>query len=399
MSETGNDGDGPSGESIHDTPRPTMPIEFFYTGRTLELTCTALRLAFRRAGEPDAPAFILSDVESGAELVFPAAYQERGKATEIILIVPSRDTYSLGTKTYDRDDFARILAAALTAWCDPPRDRGAPFVDDWPPSKRYVWDIRFEPSEPGEDGLDTDAAMPELKTFKETAATTLQKKRFRPLRWLGMVIAGFFGFSILSVCIHRFVPVPITILMVERAFQGHGIDHRWVGSQDISDNLKAAVIASEDSKFCSHHGFDVDAIKKAERYNATHRRTRGASTISQQTAKNVFLWPDRSWVRKGFEVWYTFLIEHLWPKERIMTVYLNSVEWAPGVYGAEAASQHYFHHSAKTLNSAEAAKLAAILPSPLKYKTTGHYVMRQSGRIQARARVVDNSGYDECAVE
>ena len=236
----------------------------------------------------------------------------------------------------------------------------------------------------------------------ETATIIPEKKRkFRPLRFFGLCIAGFFAFSILSVCIHRFVPVPITILMIERAIQGNGLDHRWVGANDISDNLKVAVIASEDEKFCTHHGFDVEAIKKAQAYNATHTRTRGASTISQQTAKNVFLWPDRSWVRKGFEVYYTFLIEHLWPKERIMTVYLNSIEWAPGVYGAEAASQHWFHHSARTLSKAEAAKLAAILPNPIKMKASGgsRYVSSRSGHIQAAARAVDYQGIDTCATD
>ena len=122
-----------------------------------------------------------------------------------------------------------------------------------------------------------------------------------------------------------------------------------------------------------------------------------ASTISQQTAKNVFLWPSRSWTRKGFEVWYTFLIEHLWTKERIMEVYLNSVEWGPGVYGAESASQYWFHHSAQSLSSAEASKLAAILPDPDKWKAvgSGHYVSKRSGSIQARAR----SASDGCTVD
>jgi monofunctional biosynthetic peptidoglycan transglycosylase len=226
------------------------------------------------------------------------------------------------------------------------------------------------------------------------------KKRLPIFKWLGMAVGGFLIFSILSVAVHRFVPVPITILMIERLAQGNGIDHRWVSGDKISDNLKAAVIAAEDAKFCKHDGFDVEAIQKAEKYNATHKKKRGASTISQQTAKNVFLWPDRSWVRKGFEVYYTFLIEHMWPKDRIMTVYLNSVEWGPGIYGAEAASQHWFHHSAATLSKAEAAKLAAILPSPLKWKAagSGKYVVKRSGKIQA-ARMIDNSGFDVCAVD
>ena len=263
------------------------------------------------------------------------------------------------------------------------------------------------------DGLDagtmydvTPAPQPEPEVSQPpepivVAPVMPPKKRFRPFRMIAMIIGGFLAFSILSVAIHRFVPVPVTILMIERLAQGNGLDHRWVGASKISDNLKAAVIASEDAKFCTHDGFDYAAIKKAEQYNATHKKKRGASTISQQTAKNVFLWPDRSWVRKGFEVYYTFLIEHMWPKDRIITVYLNSVEWGPGIYGAEAASQHWFQHSAATLSKAEAAKLAAILPSPLKWKAVGSskYVTRRSGSIQSRANVVANDGYDTCAVD
>ncbi len=234
-----------------------------------------------------------------------------------------------------------------------------------------------------------------------TPAPRRPKKPLPWLKWIALSIGGFLVFSVLSVAVHRFVPVPVTILMVERLALAHGIDHRWVSGDRISDNLKAAVIAAEDAKFCKHDGFDMDAIAKAEKYNATHKKKRGASTISQQTAKNVFLWPDRSWIRKGFEVYYTFLIEHMWPKDRIMTVYLNSVEWGPGIYGAEAASQHWFHHSAATLSKAEAAKLAAILPSPLKWKAagSGKYVVKRSGKIQAAARMIDNSGFDVCAVD
>ncbi len=250
------------------------------------------------------------------------------------------------------------------------------------------------------DSEDTGIGQ-EAETIYDTAMIVAPKKRISWPRMLAYAVGGFFAFSILSVAAHRFVPVPVTILMIERLAQGNGIDHRWVPSERISDNLKAAVIAAEDAKFCTHDGFDYDAIKKAEAYNESHKKKRGASTISQQTAKNVFLWPDRSWVRKGFEVYYTFLIEHMWPKERIMEVYLNSVEWGPGIYGAEAASQHWFGHSAANLSGAEAAKLAAILPSPLKWKAThsGKYVAKRSGSIQSRARVVDNSGYDACAVD
>jgi len=224
------------------------------------------------------------------------------------------------------------------------------------------------------------------------------KRKIRWFRLIGLVIAGFFAFSILSVALHRFVPVPVTFLMLQRLTEGRGLDHRWVSADDISPYLKAAVIAAEDAKFCTHDGFDYEAIEKAQKYNARHKRKRGASTISQQTAKNVFLWPSRSWVRKGAEVYYTFLIEVMWPKDRILEVYLNSVEWGPGVYGAESASRYWFGKSAKNLTRAEAARLAAILPSPLKWKAanSGKYVRKRSGSIQSRARVVDAGGYNAC---
>ena len=246
-------------------------------------------------------------------------------------------------------------------------------------------------SQPGPEPQASASANPSVKP----------KRRLPIFKWLAMTAGALIAFSVVQVCVYRFVPVPVTILMLERLAQGNGLDHRWVGADQISDNLKSAVIAAEDAKFCMHDGFDYEAIKKAEAYNATHRKKRGASTISQQTAKNVFLWPSRSWTRKGFEVWYTFLIEHLWTKDRILEVYLNSVEWGPGVYGAESASQYWFHHSARTLSPAEASKLAAILPDPDKWKAvgSGHYVSKRSGSIQARARVVDHSGYDSCAVD
>nr|WP_235075752.1 monofunctional biosynthetic peptidoglycan transglycosylase [Asticcacaulis sp. AC460] len=221
------------------------------------------------------------------------------------------------------------------------------------------------------------------------------------MRWALYVVVGFFTFSILSVAVHRFVPVPVTILMLQRLAEGEGLDHRWVSARDISPNLKMAVVAAEDAKFCTHDGFDFEAIEKAQKYNATHKKKRGASTISQQTAKNVFLWPSRSWVRKGFEVYYTGLIEVMWPKDRILEVYLNSVEWGPGVYGAESASRYWFGKSAKNLTRAEAARLAAILPSPRKWKAarSGKYVQKRSGKIQAAARTFQNGGIDICAAE
>jgi monofunctional glycosyltransferase len=221
----------------------------------------------------------------------------------------------------------------------------------------------------------------------------------QPLRLLGFIIAAFMIFSVTSVIIHRFVPVPLTILMIQRLIEGEGLKAKWRSLDQIDDDLKSAVIAAEDAKFCRHDGFDLEAIKKAQAYNERSKtKKRGASTLSQQTAKNAFLWPQRSWVRKGFEVYYTFLIETLWPKERILEVYLNIAEWGPGVYGAEAASQYWFKKSAKNLTKGEAARLAAILPSPRKWRASrsGPYVAKRSHKINQNARTVARDGLSEC---
>ena len=144
--------------------------------------------------------------------------------------------------------------------------------------------------------------------------------------------------------------------------------HDWVSIDDISKNLQLAVICSEDQNFIKHKGFDVKAIEKAMEHNKKSKRTRGASSISQQTAKNVFLWPQRSWLRKGLETYFTFMIELFWSKKRIMEVYLNSIEMGNGIYGAEAASAYWFKKPASRLTQSEAAAIAAILPNPLKYR-------------------------------
>ena len=184
--------------------------------------------------------------------------------------------------------------------------------------------------------------------------------------------------SIGLVLLYRFVPVYVTPLMlirtVEQLSEGKKVqlEHRWVSINKISRNLSLAVICSEDQNFLNHFGFDVKAIEESVKtsLNSQNRtkRLRGASTISQQTAKNVFLWPDRSWVRKGLEVYFTLLIEITWSKKRILEVYLNSIEMGKGIYGAEAASRHYFGKSAKDLSKRQAAAIAAILPNPREYK-------------------------------
>jgi len=176
------------------------------------------------------------------------------------------------------------------------------------------------------------------------------------------------------VFLYKWVPVPVTPLMFIRSVENFQEDksmnweHDWVSIDHISKNLQLAVICSEDQNFLNHNGFDVKAIEKAYQENKKGKRIKGASTISQQTAKNVFLWPQRSWLRKGFEVYFTFLIETIWTKERTMEVYLNSIEMGHGIYGAQAAANYWHKKPALKLSQYEAASIAAILPNPLKYR-------------------------------
>jgi monofunctional biosynthetic peptidoglycan transglycosylase len=182
----------------------------------------------------------------------------------------------------------------------------------------------------------------------------------------------FVVFTVGLVVIYKFVPVFYTPLMLIRYTEDNSktksIKHDWVAFEDISVHLKKAVICSEDQKFVNHNGFDISAIEKAYENNQKGKRIKGGSTISQQTAKNVFLWPNRSWLRKGLETYFTFLIELIWSKQRILEVYLNSIEMGKGVYGAEAASQYWFKTSAKKLSNYQAAAIAAVLPNPRTYK-------------------------------
>ena len=199
--------------------------------------------------------------------------------------------------------------------------------------------------------------------------------------------------------IYRFVPPPLTVLMAQRLYEGKGLNRRWRPLSQISPRLVRAVIAAEDARFCRHKGFDFEAIGKALENNGRRpNHIRGGSTISQQTAKNVFLWPQRSYVRKGFEAYFTVLIEGLWGKRRIMEVYLNTVEWGPGVYGAEAAARKNFGVGADRLTQAQAARLAAILPSPLKWRAAkpGPYVKRRSRKITAASGTVRRDGLAAC---
>ena len=218
-------------------------------------------------------------------------------------------------------------------------------------------------------------------------------------RILFRVLAIFFGSTILAVVGLRFLPVWVTPLMVIRCYQqlteeGRSLklSHDWVSLQEISPSLPVAVIASEDGRFLKHHGFDYDAIEKAAKRNREHpeKRKLGASTISQQTAKNVFLWPGRSWVRKGFEIYFTALIELLWSKQRIMEVYLNSIEMGDGIYGAQAVAEEHFGKDAIALTPAECALIAATLPNPRKFssKSPSAYMLKRQSRILREMKFV-----------
>jgi monofunctional biosynthetic peptidoglycan transglycosylase len=193
----------------------------------------------------------------------------------------------------------------------------------------------------------------------------------RVSRFIIKLFLWFGVLSILWVLFYKFVPIAYTPLMALRYINGntdYESHHDWKPIEQISTNLQLAVICAEDQNFINHNGFDYEAIKRAFNENKITKRTKGGSTISQQTAKNVFLRPQRSWLRKGFEVYFTFLIEKVWGKERILEVYLNSIEMGDGVYGAEAASNYWFNKKAKNLTRQEAASIAGVLPNPLEFK-------------------------------
>ncbi|GGK03166.1 monofunctional biosynthetic peptidoglycan transglycosylase [Pseudomonas matsuisoli] len=207
--------------------------------------------------------------------------------------------------------------------------------------------------------------------------------------------------SVALVLIFRWVPPPGTALMVERkvaswtSSEPIDLQREWRAWDGISDSLKMAVIAGEDQHFPSHWGFDLPAIRAALLHNQDGGSVRGASTISQQVAKNLFLWSGRSWLRKGLEAWFTVLIETLWSKERILEVYLNSVEWGPGIFGAEAAARHHFGVGADQLSAAQSARLAAVLPNPLRWSASrpSAYVLQRSSWISRQMRQLGGSGF------
>jgi monofunctional biosynthetic peptidoglycan transglycosylase len=214
---------------------------------------------------------------------------------------------------------------------------------------------------------------------------------FKLIRFIRSLIILFFVTSIVWVVLARFIPVYLTPLMIIRSVEAvvagemPSNEKDWISIDEISPNMMNAVVASEDNLFMTHYGFSFNDIGKALKHNKKGRRIRGGSTISQQTAKNVFLWPNRSYLRKGLEAYFTVLIELVWSKERIMEVYLNVIETGDGVYGVEAASQKFFHKSASKLTKSQAALIAASLPNPRKFNigNPSGYMLRRQAKIKS----------------
>lgn len=228
------------------------------------------------------------------------------------------------------------------------------------------------------------------------------RRRRRLWRWLWILPLLFLALSVVQVAALRFIDPPFSAFMLNRQLVawtkgdwGFRMAHDARDLEDISPYLPLALIASEDQNFIVHSGFDFKAIEKARKNNARGRKVRGASTISQQVAKNLFLWSGRSWLRKGVEAWYTVLIETLWPKRRILEMYANFAEFGDGIYGAQAAARSYFGKDASRLSAAESARLAAVLPNPKRYSVNkpGPYVQRRSNAIQRQMRALGGTAY------
>jgi monofunctional glycosyltransferase len=216
------------------------------------------------------------------------------------------------------------------------------------------------------------------------------------LKLLVILVVAVLVLPAVGVILYRFVPPPVTPLMLIRRAEGFGLSKAWRDRREISPYLFRAVVASEDAKFCSHHGFDWDSMADAWDAYQDGRRVRGASTITMQTAKNLFLWPGRDFLRKGIEAYITVLIEALWSKARILEVYANIVEWGPGLYGAEAAARHWFGKPARLLTAREAARLAVVLPNPRRWSPAAPtpYIARRTDDILERMQS-DRRGNDD----
>ncbi|MEL7491657.1 MAG: monofunctional biosynthetic peptidoglycan transglycosylase [Pseudomonadota bacterium] len=238
------------------------------------------------------------------------------------------------------------------------------------------------------------------KRRKPWAKLTGAGRLKRSAEYVAITGAALVAISILWAGAYRFVSPPATLTMLERKLGGDVILHPWTKLENISPHLVRAVIAGEDTRFCRHRGIDLEAIEKAVEESRRGKRLRGASTISQQTAKNAFFWNGGGWARKGGETWMTLLIETLWPKRRVMEVYLNVAEWGDGLFGAEAAAQARFGKAAKDLSPYEAALLASVLPSPHKWRVhnPGPYVRGRAATLRKRMEQVRRDGLDRCVL-
>jgi monofunctional biosynthetic peptidoglycan transglycosylase len=238
------------------------------------------------------------------------------------------------------------------------------------------------------------SSIPRYKRRRRGARSWLP----RIFGWIVKLIVAFFVISTLLVLAYRFINPPITITMLGDIVAGRGATRDWMPIDKIDRDMIRASIAAEDSKFCLHHGFDFEAIEDAMKRNASGGRIRGGSTISQQTAKNVFLWQSGGYARKGAEAWFTFLIEHLWGKRRIMEVYLNNAETGIGTYGVNAGAERYYGHDASAMSPTEAARIAAVLPLPKKRGAVAPkgFTRRYGNTITARIGVVARDGLDAC---
>jgi monofunctional biosynthetic peptidoglycan transglycosylase len=240
-----------------------------------------------------------------------------------------------------------------------------------------------------------------MSPVNETTPPEQPRRKHGLIRRLVRLTVYLMLASIGLVVVYRFVPPPITITQAGDLIEGRGLARNWLPLSRIDPQMARAVIAAEDGRFCEHHGFDLRAIEAAAKRNAKGRRLRGGSTVSQQVAKNVFLWQGQGiwrYVRKAPEVWFTVLIELIWGKRRIMEIYLNEVETGIGTYGVDAAAQRYYHHGAGRLTTREAAQIAAVLPLPKKrpaISPTG-FVARYGRLIARRIGVVQRDGLDRC---
>ena len=244
------------------------------------------------------------------------------------------------------------------------------------------------------------ASVPARRTAPRPDARPGRWRRLtlRLLLWMMAGAVGFAALSAAAVFVIGWTGPPPTLNMAIAASGGADVRRTWAPLTRISPHLIRAVIAAEDQRFCAHQGFDAVEIQKALDEAERGRRLRGASTLSQQTAKNVFLWNGGGFVRKGFEAWFTLLVEQMWSKPRIIEIYLNVAEWGEGAYGAEAAARLHFNKPASRLTQREAALLAAVLPSPNRWSVDGRYAQRRAGQIQTLMRVIRRDGLDACVI-